>query len=74
MRAIRILHGKSLEDVAGRLEISVGHLSKLERCEVSPTITIIDGWLELFYMDRERMGAATIILDDPAQVRIVRSA
>jgi len=60
MKSVRELHGKTLDNVAGRIGISIAMLSMVER-ELAPVNEkALKRWLRLFYMEEAELRRGSI--------------
>jgi transcriptional regulator with XRE-family HTH domain len=41
MRAVRLAHGLTLDELASRVGVSAGHLSRVERGEKDPSVALL---------------------------------
>lgn len=48
LRLIRIIHDLSVTDLAKQLGISVGQLSKIENCNATPSLELIEKYASIF--------------------------
>ena len=51
MKAVRKLHGKTLQQVAGRIGVSIALLSTIENGLASASDSVLKKWLRVFFFD-----------------------
>ncbi len=60
MKTLRELHGKTLEDVARRVGISVSMLSLVEREKHGVSKAMLKKWTKLFYIDERVLSEGVL--------------
>lgn len=60
MKSVRELHGKTLQEVAPKIGISIGQLSMVERELAEITENALKRWLRLFFMEGRALRVGQI--------------